>query len=1084
MIEIKRLDGTTVLTLEEVPVGSLVHRELMADHYVKLPFTLAEPVYFQLGDYVELPSFGRFELTEPYSPKYNSATSGYDYTLQLDAYYMKWKNKKVRYMPQSAASETSFNLTAAVGVHLNVIINGINALGAKDSSYKFDGTTNFRWELKNFDADKVNTAKLKKYDNTDFITALNDLAEIFGCEWWVEDNTIYFGKCRIEGEEVEFELDESVEEMTSTQSEQEYATRIIAFGSDRNLPADYRKDASADITINGIAQKRLMLPLTGSHACPNGYLQDESITRETEAIEAIVIDESIYPRTRCVVGSVTTYTDTTEDEETGETITRTFYRLTDKSGFNFSTDYILEGQTLHILFQSGSMNGMDFECQYNDDEKYYEVVANEEYGRFLPDENLHPAVDDEFVLYGWDSTKIGDTGLIDAAEEELYQAVLAKFQEMKIDPNTYNCSMMSDWYSERMDEDNLVVYSLGQPVRLINPTFFASGRSSRIIGYEVKLDFIYDSPEYIVGEAAAYSRSKSMQEQIDAITYNGASYAGGNGGGSGVYIITTTSRTPASDSNVYSASRSDKMFLRRDKEDKAYGQITFEQGLLFKQLLKSYGAIHGFQDGVGIIMDALNGLIETDGLDVRGFMRVMELVINRLQLMESDYSFTEGDTTERVDFSDSGLRMVLTMHKEHDNDHTPFYPGDILYAKVNDLLDHGTYYTCWVKVISVDLTANTIKIAPYPALKQSGATYVPGAKNYTFLGTEIDGDDFDTEILQDYALYPDGYEKILNLTRHGNVADGLLDGDDPNSYSASVLAAQKERQQAWVLSTTDKRLSFFWNVDEPIVRDENYALCLGILPDLANLPSTRNPDMPSLYVNTIFYDNQHAANYPAKVIKEDRGQWSDNPTAVYNGTTVSEPYHFKTFTNVAWLTYRNSSAWASLTDEQLRQKMLLEWKVDLEISRVWHYGALWECLVDGTTAQPWFNSTDWQLISGGVFDLQITISRRFLRKRDFNNGAIGTTLAFVLGLGGEDITSIVVADNVEWTRHTTGADTDPALAAADTAWNQNYGYHKLEIPVRSSDLPSNFWTVQEVKFTCSINIDGLVEPVVYTITIH
>jgi len=396
--------------------------------------------------------------------------------------------------------------------------------------------------------------------------------------------------------------------------------------------------------------------------------------------------------------------------------------------------------------------------------------------------------------------------------------------------------------------------------------------------------------------------------------------------------------------------------------------------LVFSQLLKSKGARSGFLDGTGILMDAAKGMIEADGMEVRGFLKVMELIINRLQLMESDYSFTEGDTTERVDFSDGGQRMVLTMHKEHDNDHTPFYPGDILYAKVNDLLDHGTYYTCWVRVISVDQAANTIKVAPYPALKPTGDRYVPGARNFTFIGTEIDDADFSAELLHDYELYPNGYEKILNLTRHGNVADGLLDGDDPTSYSDEVLQSQKGRQQSWVLSTTDKRLSFFWNVDEPIVRDENYALCLGILPDLANLPSDRNKAMPSLYVNTIFYDFHADANYPAKVIKEDRGQWVlpdstiPQPTADMDGTPIFEPYHYRTYTNLTWRTYRDNPAWASKTDAELRD-ILNRKKVDLEVSRVWNHGALWECLVDGTTQEPWFGCTDWMFISGGTFSL-------------------------------------------------------------------------------------------------------------------
>lgn len=629
MIELKRLDGTTILTFDEVPEGSLVHRELMADHYAKFPFTLEEPVYLRLGDYVELADFGRFELTEPYSPKYNSDTAGYDYTLQLDAYYIKWKNKKVRYMPTSGSSETSFHLTATISVHLGVIVNGINALGQKDSNFKYDGTTDFRFELKNFPADKVSTAKYKQYQNTDFISALNDLADIFECEWWVEANTIFFGKCKIEdSQEIEFELDCNVEEMSGSQSKKDYSTRIIAFGSDRNLPSDYRKDNTADVTKNGVVQKRLMLPLL---KCPNGYVEDVNLANETEAIETIVIVEDIYPRTKCVVDKVTTYTDTAKDEETGETVTQTFYRLTDKSGLKFSTDYILEGETLHILFQSGKMNGMDFECQYNDNDKYYEVVVNEDYGRQLPDTVLHPEEDDEFILYGWDSSKIGNTGLIDDAEEELYKDACDKLEEMKIDNNTYTCKMKSDWYEEKVTKDNLVVYSLGQKVRLINPTYFVDGRSSRVIGYEIKLDYIYDSPEYIVGEATVYSKSQAMQGQIDSLTFNGVTYEASGSGGGGVYLITTTSNAPASDYNAYSSARSDKQFLRRDRSDTAYGQITHKHTSIHEQGLQIGGSFVPGLVGIGGKFDG-NGNGELRSLKLWEWLEVPELRYNKVTI--------------------------------------------------------------------------------------------------------------------------------------------------------------------------------------------------------------------------------------------------------------------------------------------------------------------------------------------------------------------------------------------------------------------------------------------------------------------
>lgn len=628
---IKRKDGTVAITIDNIPEGALVHRELMGEHYVQIPFTLQDIVYLKLGDYVELSTYGRFELTEPYSPKYNRDTGGYDYTLQLDAYYMKWKNKIVRYMPNSAASETSFNLTAAIGVHLGVIVNGINALGSKDSNYRYNGNT-FSYQLMNFPAGKVNTAKYKQYQNTDFISALDDLATIFDCEWWVEANVIYFGRCELSGTAIDFELDSNVEEMTSSQSDTDYATRIVAFGSEKNLPKTYRENQSADITQNGVVQKRLMLPLTGEHACPYGYLQDANLANETEAIEIVVVDENIYPRTNCVVSAVTTYTDSYVDQETQETVTKTYYRLTDSSGLNFSSDYILEGETLHILFQSGTMNGMDFECHYDDDGEYYEVVVNEDYGRELPDANLHPAVGDTFVLYGWDSSRIENTGLVAAAEEELYQAVVTKLEELKKDPNTYNCVIMSDWYENEMSANNLSVYSLGQPVRLLNPTFFSNGRNSRIIGYELCLDIPYDTPKFIVGEAAAYSRTKSMEKQIDSLIYNGVTYQNqGNGSSGGVYVITTTSQTPASDYNVYSAARSDRQFLRRDKSDTAHGQITHEQMSILKngaQFGQSF--VSGLVGSGGKIDGAGSG--ELRSLKLWEWLEVPELRYNKVTI--------------------------------------------------------------------------------------------------------------------------------------------------------------------------------------------------------------------------------------------------------------------------------------------------------------------------------------------------------------------------------------------------------------------------------------------------------------------
>ena len=681
MIEILHLDGTRVLKME-IPEGAQVHRELMSEHYVKMRFTTEEPVYLRLGDYCILDGFGRFELTAPYAPKYNTDTDGYDYDLQLDAHYIKWKNKKCRYNPLNAASETSFHLTATVDVHLNVIIKSINAICKKDANFLYEGKE-FSFVLKGFTGD-VKAAKYKQYDNTDIISALNDLATVFDSEWWVEDNIIYFGRCEL-GDEVSFELNKNVEYMSSDESKAEYANRIIAFGSTRNLPHDYRKDTTSEVIINGITQKRLMLPLS---ECPNGYIQDTGINSETEAVEAVVVNEDIYPRTKCKVSKVETYTSKSKDEETGEEIEYTYYRLTDGSGFKFSSDYILEGETLHILFQSGKMNGMDFECQYNDKEKYYEVVMNENYGRPLPDVNLHPEVNDEFVLYNWDATKIGGTGLIEAAEKELFDAMKDKLAKMKIDPNTHECKMNSVWYEREMAsaDGKYVHYTLGQKVSLKNPAYNTEPRHSRIIGFDINIDIPYDTPTYQVGEATVYSQGAYLQAQIDSLTFNGVSYENGGTGGSSVFIITSTSTTPSTDANVHSAKRSDLRFLRKDANDTARGVITHEQ-----QSVHQRGAQFGdFAEGLTGFGGKIDGRGSAwlDSLSLRRFIEVPELRYNRVSInVGNKWRAAGGGIIQSVtpDMDESGKALMTGTIELHLED------GEIGTIAVDDICQ-GIYH--------------------------------------------------------------------------------------------------------------------------------------------------------------------------------------------------------------------------------------------------------------------------------------------------------------------------------------------------------------------------------------------------------
>ena len=504
------------------------------------------------------------------------------------------------------------------------------------------------------------------------------------------------------------------------------------------------------------------------------------------------------------------------------------------------------------------------------------------------------------------------------------------------------------------------------------------------------------------------------------------------------------------------------------------GGLTVEDLLSIKDMLftgtirskDSQGrtARKGFTDGYGVYIDAEEGLIEADGMNIRGFLRVMELIINRLQLMESDYSFTEGGTVEHVDITSDCERMIFRMHKRHDNDFTPFYYGDIVYAKVNDLLSHGSYYTCWFRVENVNLDDNTLTVVPYLGRDNAGVI-VPGGTNFTPKGHAI-VTNYTGALEQELEEYPDGYDTQMNITRHGNVADGI----DPNTGEVDehIKKSQQGRQQAWVLSTTDKRMTFFWNVDSPIIREDNYSLCFGILPDLSNLPhdTDGNPmwdvDMPSLYINTVFYENMHHIYYPARIVKEDRGQWAQNPTVIYTGPSgtytpdgtlddatitgwagsyvsgenIMEPYHFEHITRNTWITYRLRSTYKSYSDKVLYDKIMIEWHLDRETSRVWNYGCLWECMSDGTTEEPTWNCSSWRLIGGqSLYQGELTTSNG----KTFRNGDVDTILTMRIWHGNEEVTERVKELDdfrITWTRYTSyNAVTDEfEQSSEDLSW--------------------------------------------------
>ena len=705
-IDIKDISGAILLTTL-INEGCKRKFTLMKEDYIMLKFSLENPIYFKLGSYVEC-NFGLFEVCDLQKPAFNTNTAGYDYELRLDAYYWKWKNKIFKYTPETTGQEASWNLTAPLDVQAGIVLRNLKALG-----YTYKGQ-DFVFSI---DSTVENKSQLMSYDNINILDACFEMAKKWDCECWVTENIIHFGRCE-SGDAVDFEIGKNVQEMSQSESRSTYATRIYAFGSTKNIPSDYRP-VDETVVVNGVVQKRLMLP----EGTP--YIDAYPDMTTEEAVEQVVIFDEVYPRRTGIMSDVTTIevTDKVENED-GTTTEEKWnaYRFRD-TGVNFSEKYILPGQELRIRFASGLLNGLEFAVKFNPEGKpeiledggwnpeaqLWEIVRNEDYGRPLPGDVLFPQDGDEYVLSGWDSTKITELGLVGAAEQELKEKTEKYAAKSKIDPSTYGCTMMSN---DAYREDGIHnLYSIGQKVNLINKAYFENGRQSRVIGFEFNLDLAYDSPIYTVGETAAYSRIGELEEKVESLTLKGQTYTGG--GGSGVYVIGSHDSTPATDHNVYSALRSLIMFMRKDTEERT----GFLLSLLGGTVIKKYAKFGDFVTGVsGGYIDE-KGNLEMESGVFRKRLFVPEIAYNRTTYFKGRMVNSPGGGCTVLSYVDNGDGTYTIAPDLTDADGLSQFVDDILttyFVTKNSEGKLNGFEEMKFRVTAADYTAKKFTVIPRP----------------------------------------------------------------------------------------------------------------------------------------------------------------------------------------------------------------------------------------------------------------------------------------------------------------------------------------------------------------------------------
>lgn len=457
---------------------------------------------------------------------------------------------------------------------------------------------------------------------------------------------------------------------------------------------------------------------------------------------------------------------------------------------------------------------------------------------------------------------------------------------------------------------------------------------------------------------------QGMVDNIDVDFPEGGEEEGGETGGGGegyVYLIKLNDTVVPTDRNTFSALRilaeidkaikanneglGDK-FISKKNDDYAEGIITFLKDIIVKGPIKALSKltvgesiIDSLLTGKGIIAE--NGRIQADRMELRSSLTVLRLIINEIQAMTGDFSFSDCGAIEKVELLDDGTYR-LTMEKRTDTDWTTLEEDDVLYSIVNSLLVGGTdYYTSWFRPVSKNRNDNTLTVVLYPDSE------VPGGKNYPPVA---------------------GY----NVTRRGNamVPDT---GEAPN-----------ERAQSWLLSSREGRIMFLQNVFKPILEDYNYALTLGRFPNVKMIEKLPiGPTDVGVMSKIGVFEKIYEADWNGTIIpkKVDRGEWS---LATAQG---DEPYRF-----VDYETFLENQKVITTLEQHTVYHYGCKWGciIDKTIDEPQWNSAGWVLLEGDKNYHLDFTSTaGWQFFKNGVnTDIAAVVS---YGNRDITNVLMATT---------------------------------------------------------------------------------------------
>ena len=298
-------------------------------------------------------------------------------------------------------------------------------------------------------------------------------------------------------------------------------------------------------------------------------------------------------------------------------------------------------------------------------------------------------------------------------------------------------------------------------------------------------------------------------------------------------------------------SPANERFLSRLLDDIAAGNITFQQAIYVLGVAVFRGEAHygtfirSLYAGSGAGIDP-QGNAEFESVRVRTYFEAVELIINRLTVIDGDQLLTEGDTIDRVE--DLGNDTYgLYLHPKWEGYFTAISAGSVLKGIMNNLgamalgmttgSQNAQLYTSWLRANSVNPSLNYIEVTMYPD------NQTPAGQNFPPC-------------------------ELMKIARWGHQTDTT-------------------RQSCLYLSSTEGRIVKYVHVTKPIIDRTNWGASFGTLPEFVRELTFTGDDgqqhplpirdgLDYMYIPGIITMDIIKIDWQGKPICEivDRGQWS------------------------------------------------------------------------------------------------------------------------------------------------------------------------------------------------------------------